>query len=101
MITSVREYYGNAALIKDMFAKLGPHIRSCHAKDITLREDNYIPQMDEVRAGLGSLDYRIYLRELKKLGDVPLMMEHLETAEEYKQAAGHIRKVGESLFISL
>ena len=50
-----------------MFAKLGPHIRSCHAKDITLREDNYIPQLDELRPGLGSLDYSVYLRELSKL----------------------------------
>jgi len=101
MITSVREFYGNADLIKDMFAKLGPHIRSCHAKDITLREDNYIPQLDELRPGLGSLDYRVYLQQLKKLYDVPLMMEHLETAEEYKLAADHIRMVGESLSISL
>ncbi len=48
------------------------------------------------RAGLGSLDYGTFLRELSKLKDVPLMMEHLETAEEYKLAADHIRSVGKS-----
>ena len=94
MITSPRDYYNNGSLIKEMFAKLGPHIRSCHAKDITLREDNYIPQLDELRPGLGSLDYSVYLRELNKLDDVPLMMEHLETGEEYKLAADYIRSVG-------
>ena len=82
-----------------MFSKLGPHIKSCHAKDITLREDNYIPQLDEVRAGLGNLDYAVFLQELAKLDDVPLMMEHLETAEEYDLAARHIRSVGKSINI--
>ncbi len=99
MITSPRDYFGNGELIKDMFEKLGPHIRSCHAKDITLREDNYIPQLDELRPGLGSLDYTIYLRELAKLDNVPLMMEHLKTDEEYRLAADYIRSAGK--FISL
>ena len=101
MITSVRDYYDNASLIKDMFARLGPYIRSCHAKDITLREDNYIPQLDELRPGLGGLDYSIYLRELSKLDEVPLMMEHLKTAEEYKLAADYIRSVGDSLSMNI
>ncbi|MDX2430892.1 MAG: sugar phosphate isomerase/epimerase, partial [Bacteroides sp.] len=101
MITSVRDYYGNSSLIKDMFTRLGPHIRSCHAKDITLREDNYIPQLDELRPGLGSLDYSIYLRELSKLDNIPLIMEHLKTAEEYKLAADYIRSVGKSNSIEI
>ena len=95
-----RDYFNNGKLIKDMFDRLGPHIKSCHAKDITLRQDNYIPQLDELRAGLGNLDYVVYLKELIKLNDVPLMMEHLETAEEYDLAATHIRSVGKSINIS-
>lgn len=101
MIRSPREYFANGALIRDMFNRLGPHIRSCHAKDITLREDNYIPQLDEVRAGLGKLDYAVYLQELAKLDDVPLMIEHLSTAEAYDMAAKYIRSVGSSIQISL
>jgi len=101
MIRSPREYFNNGALIKEMFEKLGPFIKSCHAKDIILREDNYIPQMDEVRAGLGTLDYATYLKQLAKLKDVPLMMEHLKTAEEYKLAADHIRTVARSEGISM
>jgi sugar phosphate isomerase/epimerase len=101
MITSPRDYFGNGDLIKEMFAKLGPYIRSCHAKDITLREDNYIPQLDELRPGLGSLDYSVYLRELNKLNDVPLMMEHLNTADEYGLAAEYIRSVGKSISLDI
>jgi sugar phosphate isomerase/epimerase len=101
MIRSPREYYNNGSMIREMFSKLGARVVSCHAKDIRLREDNYIPQLDEVRAGLGNLDYAVFLRELAKLRDVPLMMEHLETAEEYARAAAYIRSVAKTNYISI
>ena len=101
MITSPQDYYNNGPLIREMFAQLGPHVKSCHGKDITLREDNYIPQLDELRPGLGRLDYRTFLQELSRLRDVPLMMEHLQTEEEYKLAADHIRSVGRSMQIRI
>jgi sugar phosphate isomerase/epimerase len=101
MITSPRDYFNNGKLIREMFSKLGPHIRSCHAKDITLRQDNYIPQLDELRPGLGNLDYVAYLQELARLPDVPLMMEHLNSDQEYQLAADFIRGVGGTLSIEL
>jgi sugar phosphate isomerase/epimerase len=101
MITSVRTYFSNGELIREMFARLGPWVKSCHAKDITLRQDNYIPQLDELRPGLGSLDYVVYLQELAKLPDIPLMMEHLDSAEEYQKAASHIRSVAKSIQIEI
>ncbi|HDS06044.1 MAG TPA: sugar phosphate isomerase/epimerase [Bacteroides sp.] len=101
MITSPRDYFNNGVLIREMFTKLGSHIRSCHAKDITLREDNYIPQLEEVRPGMGKLDYSVFLEELAGLKDVPLMMEHLETAGEYRLAASHIRTIGRSVGVSI
>ena len=101
LITSPQIYYRNGEMISDCFRKLGPHIRSCHAKDITLREDNAIPQFDEIVAGEGNLDYPVFLTELAKLKDIPLMMEHLQTAEEYAQAAAYIRSVGKAVNIEL
>jgi sugar phosphate isomerase/epimerase len=101
MITSVRAYFGNGKLIREMFSALGSRVRSCHAKDITLRQDNYIPQLDELRPGLGNLDYVTYLQELAKLRDIPLMMEHLDTAEAYSEAASYIRSVGRSVQIDV
>jgi sugar phosphate isomerase/epimerase len=92
-------YYNNGAMIRDCFKKLGPYIRSCHAKDITLRQDNNVPQFDEIIAGKGNLDYSVFLTELSKLKDVPLMMEHLNSAEEYAQAAAYIRSVGKKINI--
>lgn len=101
LVVSPQIYYRNGEMIRDCFRKLGPHIRSCHAKDITLREDNYIPQLDEIIAGKGNLNYSVFLTELAKLKDVPLMMEHLKNAEEYNQAADYIRSVGKSVNIDL
>jgi hypothetical protein len=52
-----------------------------------------MPQFDEVRPGLGAMDYRVFLTELRNFPEVPLMMEHLQTAEEYEAGAMFIRKV--------
>ena len=91
MVVSPEIYFRNGDMIRECFKKLGQHIKSCHAKDIIIREDIYTPHLDELRPGLGKLDYSVYLKELSKLKDVPLMMEHLKTPEEYTLAAEYIR----------
>ena len=94
LVCSPQLYFGNAALIRDLIAKLGPHIRSCHAKDILLGEELTV-HLSEVRPGLGALDYAVLLKELDRLDpDTPLMLEHLKTDEEYLLAADHVRSVG-------
>lgn len=94
MVISPQTYFRNGALIKECFSKLGPNIRSCHAKDILLREDVYTPQLEEKRPGLGKLDYGVFLQEMARLNNIPLMMEHLQTEAEYRLAADYIRSVG-------
>ena len=99
-VSSPQLYFRNDQLIRDCFKKLGPHIKSCHAKDIILSEDVYTPHLDEVRPGLGKLDYAVFLKELSKFPDTPLMMEHLPNAKEYRLAADYIRSVAEKLNLS-
>jgi sugar phosphate isomerase/epimerase len=94
IIVSPQVFYNNGAMISDCFRKLGPYIKSCHGKDIILKEDVYTPQLVECRPGLGQMDYGVYLHELSKLRNIPLMMEHLPTTEEYQKAASYIRSVG-------
>jgi len=101
LINSPKIYFRNGEMIRDCFRKLGSQIKSCHAKDITLREDNAVPQLDEVLAGKGNLEYSVFLTELAKLKDIPLMMEHLNTADEYAQAAKYIRSVGKMVNVEL
>jgi sugar phosphate isomerase/epimerase len=95
LICSPQRYYASGALLRDCFAMLGPYIRSCHAKDIAL-SPRFMVHLDETRPGLGGLDYAVFLRELNRLdADTPLMLEHLDTEEEYALAAQHIRSVAQ------
>jgi len=98
MINSPGRYYNNGAFIKECFDKLGPYIKNCHAKDIRLGT-NLTVHLDEVLLGTGELDYRVFLTELSKLKNVPIMLEHLKNSEEYDQAASNIRKTGSSVGI--
>lgn len=92
-VVSPQILYSNSEMIKDAFKKLGKYIKSCHAKDVSIIEGTDLPQLIEVLPGTGYLDYRVYLTELAKLDNIPLMIEHLKTAEEYNQAAEYIRQI--------
>lgn len=99
LICSPQRYFQNGRLIRECFRKLGPYLKSCHAKDILL-STKLTTHLDEVRPGLGGLDYAVFLRELSKLPDIPLMLEHLPNAEEYRLAATHVRSVAKSIGLS-
>jgi len=101
LICSPQLYFANGRLIEECFAKLGGHIKSCHAKDIVLR-DNLTVHLDEVTAGQGGFDFPVLLRCLAQLdADVPLMLEHLPNEAEYRAAADHIRGVAQQEGITL
>lgn len=101
MISSPHRYFSNAAFLRECFSKLGPFIRACHGKDISL-SGKLTVHLDEVRPGQGGLDYRTYLSELNRLGpDTPLLLEHLPSDAEFTAAASHVRSVAASLGISV
>lgn len=101
LISSPQLYYQNGNLIREFCRSLGPYIRSCHVKDIILR-DHLTIHLDEVRPGLGNLDYVVLLQEINRLDpDTPLLLEHLPSQEEYELAAAHIRSVAENLNLRL
>lgn len=96
-VNSPDRFYNNATLIEECFRKLGRYIKSCHAKDLEWVVELNVHFL-EVIPGRGSLDYRAYLRGLKNLpSPVPLMLEHLKTAEEYKEGFDYIRKTAADL----
>lgn len=93
MINCPQRYFYNGAFIRECFQKLGPYIKSCHAKD-TLMHPGLTVYLEEVRPGLGQLDYVTFLRELDRLeADLPVILEHLPNEAEYKLAADYIRGV--------
>jgi hypothetical protein len=53
-----------------------------------------------VLLGTGGLDYKVFLTELSKLKNVPLMLEHLKTREEYTRAAANVRNIAKSIGVT-
>lgn len=100
LVCSPQRYYNNGQLIRDCFKQLGPHIKSCHAKDVLL-DTKALTHLSEVRIGLGRLDYRVFLKELSQLKDIPLMLEHLPNAREYRLAAQEVRCVAQSIGLTV
>jgi sugar phosphate isomerase/epimerase len=99
LVCSPQRYFDNGRLLGECFEKLGPHIKSCHAKDILLRP-RLTTHLDEVLAGTGGLDYTVFLKELSRFPGTPLMLEHLPKAEDYAKAASFIRGVARRLGLS-
>ncbi|BBI32839.1 sugar phosphate isomerase/epimerase family protein [Cohnella abietis] len=91
MISSPRVLYRNGHMIRDFIAKLGPHIRNCHAKDISIGSKLTV-HLEETLPGTGQLDYVTFLTELSRLDpDLPLLIEHLDREEDYLQAFSYIK----------
>lgn len=98
LINSPQLYFNNTQFLEDFFKAFGTGIKSIHAKDTILRPD-LTTHLDEVRPGLGTLDYIKLLELTSSFKDLPFMLEHLETEEEYKLSAAYISQVaGENGF---
>ena len=101
LVQSPQRYFQTGALIRECCEKLGPYIRSCHAKDILL-ERRLTVHLSEVRPGTGGLDYRAFLREVGKMDpDLPVMLEHLKGEEDYRLAAEYVRSVAEEVGVQI
>ena len=99
LIDCPARYYHNADFLRECFSKLGPWIVSCHGKDIIMR-DQLTVHLDEVRPGLGALDYKVFLQELSHLTrDLPLILEHLPQ-EEYPAAREYVVGVAAEIGLS-
>ena len=100
LINSPEKFYRNTDLLNECFNKLGRWIVSCHAKDLTWDVEMNI-HFREVAPGKGALDYVTYLTRIAQLPqNPPLMLEHLNTAEEYTAARDHIFDVGRKAGLS-
>ena len=101
LVTSPEKFLNNAAFLKQCFALLGPHIKCCHIKDMTLSGKMTV-HLDEVAPGKGQLDYRTLLREAAKLdADTPILLEHLSRSDEYDEAAAYVRGVAQEIGVAL
>ncbi len=99
-INSPARFYQNREFIAECFAKLGKWIVSCHAKDLAWIPE-YNVHFKEVVPGKGQLDYAEYLQQLSRLAvDAPLMLEHLQSPEEYTEGRDYIKSVGSRIGVN-
>ncbi len=93
MITSPDRYFFNDKFLKECFDKLKGKICSCHLKDIRLKEE-YTFQLEECACGEGSLDIKLFSRlATEEQPDMPMIIEHLTTDEEYIASVKYVRNL--------
>lgn len=98
IINTPERFYNNTILINETFRKLGRWIVSVHAKDVYGKDVHFA----ETMPGKGGLDYITYLRNVVALPrEVPVLLEHLRTPEEYDEARQYVMKKAAEAQISL
>jgi sugar phosphate isomerase/epimerase len=86
LVNSPTRYYASSDLVRECYAKLGPHVASVHVKDLGWDVEMAV-HFREVRLGLGSIDHRVLLTEhARHAAGAPLMLEHLPSEAEYDAA---------------
>ena len=93
MLNSIERYRHASEFITHCFELLGPHIVSIHAKDALIVQGGLPIVINEVIPGAGSLDLSLVTKLAHDLGDdIPVFVEHLDTHEQYMQAANVMRE---------
>lgn len=92
MITNPQRYFFNDDFLKECFTVLKGQIHSCHLKDILLKEE-YTFQLQECACGQGTLDIELFAKlATEENPDMPMIIEHLNTDEEYFQSVKYVQK---------
>lgn len=99
MINCPKRYVYSKEFITECFNKLGPYIKSIHAKDVLAKQK--LPCLiEEVKPGLGTIDFAHVLRLSENLGaNMTVFVEHLDTYEDYKEAVQYVRGVAQKVNI--
>lgn len=92
MIASPRRFLQSNAFIEECFAKLAPYIKSTHIKDSRMDRKAYTAHLWECPPGQGELDYEAVLSIIDRYlpSDAPVLLEHMNTAEEYAAAYDYV-----------
>ena len=92
MINCPRRYLAPEAFIEDCFRKLAPCIKSTHIKDSRMDPNRLTAMLEECSPGEGTLDYPEVLRIIDRYmpADAPVLLEHMQTFEEYRAAYDYV-----------
>lgn len=101
MLTSPERVYRNGEWMREFVEEFGDEIVAVHLKDVVLHDELTV-HVDEVRPGAGTLDYHVLLSVLDDLdGDLPVLLEHLDSAEAYEQAGAYVRGIADEIGVEL
>ena len=92
MINSPRRALAPEDFIEECFRKLGPYIKSTHIKDSRMDPMRLTTVIEECSPGEGGLDYGRVVRILENYlpEDAPVLLEHMQTEEEYRAAYDYV-----------
>ncbi len=92
MINCPRRFLAPEAFIDECFRTLGPYIKSTHLKDSRMHPTRLTTVLEECSPGEGSLNFEHVLRIIDRYlpGDAPVLLEHMQTFEEYARAYDYV-----------
>lgn len=91
MINSPQRFFFMDEFMEECFKKLGFKVCSGHLKDIRLKRELTF-QLEETHCGNGSLNIEKYLSLMDHYNkDMPVIIEHLETDEEYIASLQYVK----------
>lgn len=92
MINCPQRYFFHEEFTDECFDKLGGYVKSCHIKDIQL-DDHFTFQLFEKACGEGYLNLEHYAERINMVDrDMPVLIEHLSTEEEYRTSLRYVRR---------
>lgn len=92
MTNSADRYFFADEFIDECADILGNTIRSCHIKDVHL-DSRYTIRLEECGPGDGEFPLRHYIERMHKIDpDMPVILEHLDTDEQYIKYLGYLKE---------
>lgn len=91
-MNSYERFFRQKEFIDEVFGTLGNQIKSCHIKDVRLRQE-FTFQLEEVACGEGSLNLEYYVQRINEVNpDMPVFIEHLDSDEAYRESFVYMQK---------
>ena len=92
MLCTPRRWLGAEDFVEECFRSLAPYIKSTHIKDSRMDALALTSHFDECAPGEGGLDFVKLLPILDKYlsKDAPVLLEHMQTFEEYAKAYDYL-----------
>ena len=101
MINSADRYFNAVEFVDECASLLGNKIRSCHIKDVHLAEQ-YTIRLEECGPGDGEFPLRHYVEKMNQIDpDMPVILEHLNTDEQYIKYMGYLKEELNGLYKTL